>query len=65
MSRWLATAALLAALALTGCGSSPSTPGGKGTAPTGAAGPSSGKAPDTGKETGKGAGHKDPHNDPG
>jgi hypothetical protein len=61
MSRWLLNAALLAALALpaaTGCGSSPTTGGGKGGAPTSAAG--SGKAPDTGKDTGKGAGHHDP-----
>jgi hypothetical protein len=60
MSRWLVTAALLGALTLTGCGSSPSTPGGKGTPPAGAAGPNTGKAPDTAKDTGKGAGHHDP-----
>ena len=58
MSRWLPTAALLAALALTvtGCGSSPTTGGGKAGSPTGAA-PGTGKASDAGKDTGKGGGH--------
>ncbi len=62
MSRWLLTAALLAALVLTGCGSSPTTGGGsgKGAAPTGAAGPDTGKPPETPRDTGKGAGHHDP-----
>jgi hypothetical protein len=61
MSRWLPSAALLAALvlaAVTGCGSSPTTGPGKGTAPTTSSGTHPGKAPDTGKGTG--AGHHDP-----
>ena len=64
MSRWLPTAALLAALllpALTGCGTGDRTgTSSRGGAPTGAAGPNTGKAPDTGKDTGKGPGHHDP-----
>jgi hypothetical protein len=61
MSRWLPTAALLAALvltAVTGCSSSPTTGGSKGTTPTSSAGTHTGKAPDTAKDTG--AGHHDP-----
>lgn len=60
MGRSLLTAALLAVLVLSmpGCGSSPTTGGGKGTAPANTASAHSGKAPATGKDTG--AGHHDP-----
>ena len=64
MSRWLPTAAVLAALALstlTGCGTGDRTgTSSRGGAPTGAVGQNTGKAPETGKDTGKGAGHHDP-----
>ena len=61
MSRWLPTAALLAALvllALVGCGPSATTTG-KG-ARRQRPGSSAGKAPDTGKDGATGAGHHDP-----
>jgi hypothetical protein len=63
MSRWLPTAALLAALALpclAGCGSAPSS--GKGTHPAGGAG-SAGQPGESGKDTAKTTA-KHPH-DPG
>ncbi len=63
MSRWLSTAALLAALvllAVSGCGPSAATGSSKGGAPTNASGSNTGKAADSGKDTAKGAAHHDP-----
>jgi hypothetical protein len=64
MSRWIATAALAAALVLSPAGCGPSAPptSGKGGAATGPAGPAtSGSPAPTGKDTAKpSSGHHDP-----